>query len=274
MKNKSFLVFGSIMLILVIVIFFIIGLSVGAGSQNPVAFTNDTMSAWVAALATVCIAILTIFLAKETWELRLIQLSQIEQIRKDSIKPSVNIYLKPSPSAFSSIDVHINNSGAGVAQNISFSFINKSKETQDIFDHLQTEFSKLVILNNGIWSLSAGEKRTSYLFSFIDLHEKFGDRALDYMAEIDIQFQDLEKKKYSSKSYFNFTEYKGIYGPDGGEPIYKISKTLEKMQKDIGSLITGSKKIKADIYTSSDRRKEKKAHEERRIERAKNSESS
>lgn len=70
MKNKSGWVFGTLMILIVLTIFFFMGLSVGLGSQGDLVLSSDTLSAWVSALATVCIAILTIFLAKETWALR------------------------------------------------------------------------------------------------------------------------------------------------------------------------------------------------------------
>ena len=95
------------MIVLVVAIFFIMGFALGVSSQGLLAFGNDTLSAWVSAFATVCIALLTIFLAKETWELRRVQLSQIEQIRKDSIKPSVSLYLKSSPVSFNIIDIGV-----------------------------------------------------------------------------------------------------------------------------------------------------------------------
>ena len=264
MKNTFAWGLGLIMILLVLAIFFIMGLAVGVSSQGLLAFGNDTLSAWVSALATVCIAVLTIVLAKETWALRRIQLLQIEQIRKDSIKPSISLYLKSSPVSFNFIDVHIVNSGVSTAQNIKFKFENKSKDAQDVYDYLQEQFSKLVILNNGISSLGAGEKRSSYLFSFIELNDKFGEKSFGYITEVDIDFQDIEGKVYKSKSYFNFSEYKGISELGGGEPLYKISSTLEKVQKEIGQFTNGFKKLKADIYTSDDRKKKREELEKQR----------
>ena len=267
LAGTSTLVFGSIICLLIIAIVFIIGLSIGVGSHGSIAFANDTLSAWVSALATVCIAILTIFLAKETWALRVIQLAQIEQIRKDSIRPSVNLYLKSASAGFNFIDLHIVNSGLGVAHNIKFRFTNRSKETKDVFDHIQQWLDELVILRNGISSLGAGEERTSFLFSFFELHQKFGDRALEHVAEVDIEFEDIEGKAYSSKSYFNFTEYKGISKLGEGDPLYKISSTLEKLQRDIGHFASGFNRLKTDIYSSDDRKIEREEWEKQKDER-------
>ncbi|AGS40139.1 hypothetical protein CYCME_1824 [Cycloclasticus zancles 78-ME] len=240
------------------------GLSVGLGSQGDLVLSSDTLSAWVSALATVCIAILTIFLAKETWALRQVQLSQIEQIRKDSIKPNVDIYLKSSHAGFNFMDVYIINNGFGVAQNIKFNFANKNSQAEDVFQELNKKYEKLSMLANGISSLGAGDKRSSFIFSFIELHASFGDRALEYQSEVDIRYQDNEGKDYVSRAYFNFSEYKGITELGDGDPLRKISRILEKIQKDIGHFSSGFKKLKADIYTSDDREREREEWEEDR----------
>lgn len=264
MKNKSGWMFGLLMILILLIIFFIIGLSVGLGSQGNITLTNDTLSAWVSALATVVIAILTIFLAKETWELRQVQLSQIEQIRKNSIKPNIDIFLKSTAVSFNFIDVHIVNNGAGVAQNIKFNFSNKNPDALDVYQYINEIFNKLSILNNGISSLASGEKRTSYVLSFIELHRKFSDKALKYQSSVDITYQDSEGKSYSSCAFFNFSEYDGITEFGGGDPLYKISSTLESIKKDIEKFFSGYKRLKADIYTSDDRKKEIELQEERR----------
>ena len=254
MKNKFTWGIGLLMVGLIGAICFILGLSLGMGSQGLVAFGNDTLSAWVSAIATVVIALLTIFLARETWKLRGVQLKQIEQIRKNSIKPSVSLYLKSSPVSVNIIDIHIANDGAGTAQNIKFKFTNKSLDAQEVYDHLQERVSKLVILSDGISSLGAGEKRTSFLFNFFEISKKFDDKLFEYFAEIDIEFQDVEGKTYTSKSHFKFMEYKGISN-FGEDPVHKISSSLKEIQKVITSFSNGSKKLKADIYTSDDRQK-------------------
>lgn len=261
MKNKSGWIFGTIMSLLVLIIVFLIGLSIGIASQGELNFSNDTLSSWVSALATVCIAVLTIFLAKETWALRQVQLLQIEQIRKEAIKPSIDVYLKNSPAAYNFIDVHIVNSGSGVAQNIGFSFSNKNHNASDVYNYLYEKFSRLSILATGISSLGSGEKRTSFLFSFIDLHNKFGEEAFELNADVLISFHDNEGKHYTSRASFNFYEYKGISEIGGGEPMYKISSILEKIQKDIGHFASGFKKLKTDVYTSQDRADERERWE-------------
>lgn len=265
-ETKGRWIVGSLAVLLMLPVVFIIGLVVGINIESAITLSQDNLSSWVSAFATLTIAVLTIVLAKETWGLRLIQLSQIEQIRKDSIKPSIGLYLKSSPAGFNFIDVHVTNNGSGTAQNIQFTFKSASEDAQDVYEHLLSNLNKLVILEKGISTLSSGEHRSSYLFSFIDLHQKFGEKALECVTEVDITFEDIEGSKYSSKSFFNFTEYKGVSELGGGDPLQKISSHLEKIQKDVGHFASGFKKIKTDVYTSEDRQAERDEWEKRRAE--------
>lgn len=260
-RSKKNWILGSITVLILLPIVFITGLTIGINFRGSISLLQDNMSSWVTAIASVVIAMLTIVLAKETWELRLIQLSQIDQIRKDSIKPSISLFLKSTPFAINLIDVHIKNNGTGTAQNIKFTFKNANEDVQDVFMYLLEKLNKLVILDKGISSLGAGEHRTSFVFSFIELHEKFGDKALECITEVNLTFEDIEGEKYSSKSFFNFTEYKGISTIGDGDPLYKISSNLEKIQKDIGYFSSGFHKLKTDIYTNEDRERENEIRE-------------
>jgi hypothetical protein len=169
-------VIGSIMALLSIPIIFILGLITGINIEGSITLSQDNMSSWVTAFATVVIAVLTIVLAKETWSLRNIQLIQIEQIRKDAIKPNVDLYLKSSPAAFNFIDVHIINNGTGSAQNVTFSFENKNTKESEIFKYVVSLFKKLNILNYGISSLGVNEKRSGFVLNFVELNKKYKDR--------------------------------------------------------------------------------------------------
>lgn len=263
--TKGRWIFGSLTVLLMLPVVFIIGLLVGINIESSIKLSQDNLSSWVSAFATVIIAFLTIVLAKETWGLRLIQLSQIEQIRKDSLKPSVSLFLKSSPEGFNFIDIHVSNNGPGTAQNVEFKFINRSKDTVEVYEHLLNDLNRLAILEKGISSLSANEQRSSYLFSFIDFHNKFKEKALECVIEVEITFEDIEGSKYLSKSFFNFNEYKGISSL-GGDPLREIASNIEKIQKDIGHFATGFRKIKADVYTSEDRKVERENWEKRRAE--------
>ena len=263
-EEKGRWIILSITMLLFVPLVFVIGLIFGLNIQGTVSFSQDTLSAWVTAFATVSIAVLTIVLAKETWALRIIQLNHIDQIRKDAIKPSVDLYLKNSPASFNFFDVHISNSGPGAAQNIHFTFNNGNTDAKNVYEFLLERFHKLAILRSGISSLGSGEKRSSYLFSFIELQQKFLEKSFDCVINIDIAFEDIEGTKYKSKACLNFSEYKGISELGGGDPLYKLSSSLGKIEVTLAGLAKGyaGHKMKVDVYDSTDRENERKALEE------------
>ena len=78
-----------LMSVLFVPIIFIIGLVVGINIEGQVNLSTDTLSSWISAFATVAIAMLTFILAKETWYLRLAQIQQIGELRKEAIRPNL-----------------------------------------------------------------------------------------------------------------------------------------------------------------------------------------
>ena len=218
------------MLLLALAIAFILGVSIGAGSQGEIKFISDTLSSWVAALATVCIAILTIILAKETWELRELQTRQIEQIRKASIKPSIDVSLKSSPAGLNFIDIHINNNGVGVARNIEFQIKNSNPNAADVYGYVEGKMGNLAMLSKGLSSLAAGDSRISFLFNAIKIAREYENK-FDYKAEVEATYEDIEGTEYKSHSSLAFGEFEGRSLPD--EALHKISQTLEKIESSI-----------------------------------------
>jgi hypothetical protein len=261
MRNLFSWSIGLLMVLVLLAAFALIGYFFGTRESGTDIVTQELLPVWVAALATVSIALLTIFLAKETWELRQIQLLQIDKIRKDSLKPSVNFVIKSSLASYQFMDVIIRNSGAGPALDIKFDFRSNENSDDEVFEFLQNEFKKLSMLEHGISSLLPNEFRTSYLFSFLNLGDRFKDKWFKCDINVDVYFQDIEGTEYHSVSTIYLSEYRGITELGGGDPVQKISSALEKIEKHIGHLTTGFGKLKTDIYTSDDRRLEKEQGE-------------
>ena len=99
---------------------YILGIVTGSQIQLSAILTADSLSSWVAALATVAIAVLTFILAKETWYLREAQIEQVNSLRKENIRPAVSVTLKNSDIAFNLMMVNLSNLGKGIARNVSF----------------------------------------------------------------------------------------------------------------------------------------------------------
>lgn len=238
---------------------FIIGLFVGINIYDKITLTNDTLSSWITASATVAISILTFVLAKETWHLRLAQIRQIEDLRIESIRPSLEFYLLSAPASVQFMNVNIENNGKGVAKNISFEFLGENgQELSENERMVIDKFLSLNILRNGLSALGAGKHRSSFIFSFIELSEKLKDEAFGIRINVIMKYKDIDDREYSSESVLDFSEFKGITEIGGGDPIYNLYKETEKIRKifeDIQSPMY-SKRINVNTFSSEDRNSE------------------
>jgi hypothetical protein len=264
--NRDAKTFVILSIVLTTVIAFILGVAVGAGSQGFLSLKEDNLASWVTALSTLCIAILTIVLARETWKLRDIQISQIEQVRKDGIKPIVNFTMKPAKVSTIFMNAHNRNDGVGVAQNIALSFVNANLEAQDVFDHIVGELKKIVMFDEGLTSLPPGDEKLSYVFRFPDIHAKFGEKTMQFAATVEVTYQDLEGHSFKTANGINFREYIGA-SELGEEPFYDMASSLKKIQGDVNKIASGHRRLRADVFDSEDRQKEAEYREQQRIER-------
>ncbi|WP_141415244.1 hypothetical protein [Caenispirillum bisanense] len=255
---------------------FIGGIILGSNTDVSHALSSDSMSSWVSAAATLAIAILTFILAKETWNLRISQMQQVEQIRKDSIRPSVELYFLPSPVAFQFINVHVENNGRGVARSIKFTFRPEGKESftpaeLDVISHLEN----INMLKSGLSSLGSGKSRSSFVFSFLDLSKVHKDKMFEVHFSVSLSFEDADGIAYISESIIDFSEYIGVTEIGGGDPTYQLfqetKKIREILQRVQGNMSSG--RFNVNLFTSEDRDKEREAIR-KEIEEARKSEES
>lgn len=261
-EEKPILVILVLAGLLFVPIIFIAGLVIGLNVDEHVSLSTDTLSAWISAFATVAIAVLTFVLAKETWYLRLAQIRQIDEIKKEAIRPNLEFYLLSAPASFQFLNVHVENNGKGVARNISFSFSGENgaqltENEQMVVD----KFLSLNILRNGIVALGSSKQRTSFIFSFIDLSNKLGNSVFGIRINVVMRYEDFDGRSYSAESVVDFSEFKGISEVGGGDPLYNLYKEAEKIRKVLESAQggTSSKRLNINTHSSADREEEKKA---------------
>ncbi|MDN5502872.1 MAG: hypothetical protein L0H10_03475 [Comamonas sp.] len=237
------------------------GLNLGGDGK----LAADTLSAWVGAIATVAIAILTFILARETWYLRLAQIRQIDELKIEAMRPSLEFYILSTQASIHMMNAHIQNNGKGVARNVSFKFYGNGGGVFSSQEAAVVEkFLSLNMLKNGLTSLGAGKERKSFVFSFLDLIDKNGDSLFGVKIRVSVEFEDAEGRKYTSESIVDFSEFKGVSEVGGGDPLYNLYKQAEKIVKVLESVQTGmsSKRLNINVYSSSDREVEQKAIED------------
>lgn len=265
-KEKGFWLILGLLGLLLLPLIFIGGIVIGLSFQTQLELSADSVSSWVAALATVAIAVLTLVLAMETWRLRAAQTAQIEELRRDSLRPNVEFYLLPAPASFQFINVHIENNGKGAAKNIRFDFQPESNDLNEKNERqLIAQLINLNMLYNGISSLGSGKERRSFVFSFIDFADKMGDAVFNIKVTVSISYEDTEGGEYKSESVLDFSEFKGISEIGGGDPSYNMYKELEKIRRVFESAQTtmASKRMNVNVYSGAEREAEREALRQR-----------
>lgn len=244
---------------------FIVGLVFGLNIAGAMNLSPDSYSSWISAAATVAIAVLTCVLAKETWSLRIAQMKQVEEIRKEAVRPGVDLYLLSSPVAFQFMNVHVENNGKGVARDISFKFKPEGKDEFTERERLVVDsLLKLNMLSNGISSLGSGKQRMSFAFSFLDISREAGDDMFDIRFKVEVSCSDVDGRPHIVDSVVDFAEYKGVSVIGGGDPTYQLYKETEKIRKVLEDAQRGmtSGRFNVNTFSSEDRENEERATRE------------
>jgi hypothetical protein len=237
-------------------IIFICGIIVGVESDLHTLFTAETLPSWVAAIATVAIAVLTFILARETWYLREAQNRQIKLIQRESIRPVIGLELQQSKVSFQFMDIVITNHGKGFAKDIRFNFISRENNTiLEKEDPIVDLFYGLSIFKNGMAILGIKQSLRSHLINFIDLHNKYENDTLDNYFEVNLSYKDTEGYKYSDIIIFDFSVYKGITEVGDSNPLNTISDEIKKINTTFNAITATlpTKKLHVNAYNTADR---------------------
>lgn len=236
---------------------FILGLVVGNQLVGGGSLSADSLSSWLSAIATVAIAVLTFILAKETWYLREAQIQQLEELKRENIRPNVGVQLESSQVGMNFINVKISNLGKGIARKISFTFLdrqgNQVTENQDV---VVDKFLKLGIFRLGVESMGIGQVISSFVFSFLDLGKDLKGEIFKPYLSIAIRFEDIEGTSYTNTFAIDFAQFEGT-SELGGDPLHQMATEIQKMREYIGKIAGNSNgRIGVNVYSSSDRHDE------------------
>ncbi|MDU5425944.1 hypothetical protein ACRUMN_20555 [Kluyvera cryocrescens] len=194
----------------------------------------------VVTISTVVYSILTGKLVSETTKMRQVQ-----------TEPKIEITIKPFEFAINIVRLHIRNIGLGPAINVKFNLkvISGGQFAQTLID----EFTEANFLKIGLKYFGPGQERYSH---YTQLTQQYNEK-IESILIVEITYQSTTGASYIEQSIIDMSELKGAYQL-GTPNLYSMAKSLEKIQQDISHIVSGHKKIGAQIYTTEDREKEKK----------------
>lgn len=207
----------------------------------------------VVALATVFYVLLTRGLVLET-----------KKLRRAQTEPQVLINLQTSEAWISLLDLVIQNIGLGAAHNLTF------EVNPDLQLRTGRKLSEVNFIKNGLKCLAPNQKITCFIGNLIEEAKKEKKTVLEISVSYENKKGDREKESFT----LDFSEFFGLVHV-GESPLKKIANNLEKIQRDIHSIMSSTyPKIKVLAYTKKDIEEEhlKILEEERRLEEEKRGE--
>ena len=208
----------------------------------------------VVTIATTVYALLTYLLVKETRLMREVQ-----------TEPKIEITAKSLEIAIQFIRLHVRNIGLGPALNVRF--MPRVLTGDEIASKLMSEFTETNFFKVGLAYFGPGQE---YFSNYTQMTEDHDGKIASVIA-FDIEYESATGKKYKEPLIIDMSEHKGAYQL-GTPHMYSIAKSLEKLQQDVGHVVSGFKRIGSDIFTSGDREIEEKERRKYREEMLKNSE--
>lgn len=183
---------------------------------------------FIVAVSTVFYAILTCGLAHET-----------KRMRKIHTEPLIDVTYNPKESHFGIIDLRIKNIGLGPAYNISFEIkpLNSQPSCMELVDKLK----KKNFFITGINYLSPEQNLTTFLAS---TYEDFENK-MKVKIQIKVTYKSIDKKTYKNNYIIDLSELNGLERV-GVPDLHKIAQSVERLQKDIGRVISSSR-VQANI---------------------------
>jgi len=199
----------------------------------------------VVTLSTVVYAILTGLLVSETRKMREVQTEPKIHITIDSFEFAIHI-----------IRLNIQNIGLGPASDLQFepAVIEGGESAKKLLG----EFTESNFFKTGLRHFGPGQNIYS---TYTQTTEDFEGKSSSILS-FKLSYKSATGKKYTEEIILDMSELKGRY--QLGKPsLYAIAQSIEKMQKDIGHIVSGFKRVKTDVYSSDDRKVEREEMEKR-----------
>jgi hypothetical protein len=198
----------------------------------------------VVALSTVVYAFLTWRLSAETIKMR-----------KAHTEPNVSIYLEQNRASIHFFDLIVKNIGSSPAYDVVF------KVLEEFEIQKERKLSQIDFIQEGIRYMPPNYSIRCYFLNFLENYEKIIDKNI----KIQVTYKNANKEKLLEIINLNMSQFKGIQTL-GEDPINKIAKSIESIQKDVGTIASGHRHLRVDTYDSEDREKIKAEYEEQRAE--------
>ena len=169
------------------------------------------------------------------------QVRESKAYREMATRPFLSVTIELHEIHFNIINFRVENFGGGPARNIR---LRPSREFRAGGD---APLSKLGLFTNGMTYLGPGRKIESVLGSAIEIYQEPKQEPLTVSAE----YMGVTDKKFKEEFVIDFAAFENLTWA-GTAPLQTIAKSIEALQKSIGNLSYGMKKLSVLVYSQDD----------------------
>lgn len=184
------------------------------------------------------------------WRVTGVLAVQTKRMADASAQPQVVANIVPNLWSTIHLDINVENTGNATAFDIEISF-------DPPLENGEARSSEIPIPFQRISLLKPGQSMTSYLSDVGDYLEK------SFEVQISWKLNPDNKQRDCLSYWLNMSDYKGVSYLGSRDPNVQIAEQMKKLREDWKSVASGSKKVRADVFTSEDRKREHEMLEER-----------
>lgn len=193
-------------------------------------------------LFTAAVAVSTIFYAILTWRLVL----ETRKMREVHTEPKIHVSIESYEFAINLVYLEIANIGLGPARNVSFapSVISGGVSAQNLLaDLTNSNFFEV-----GLRHFGPGENRRS---TFTEMTKDYEGKTASVLL-IKLDYESVTGRKHKDEIIVDMSEHKGVY-QIGTPDLHSMATSLKSIEKNIGQMASGFKRLKVDVFSSEER---------------------
>jgi len=196
-------------------------------------------------LFSAAVTVATVVYAILTWKL----VTETRLLREAQTEPRIEITAQPFETAFNLLRLQVRNTGMGPARRLRFRI--KVISGGESALSMLNELTKPNFFEKGLEYFGPGQERFS---AFTNMAVDFNTKVAA-VFEVWIRYESATGQRYEETAVIDMAEWKGAQQL-GTPSIYKIEKSIEIIQRDVGHFASGFRRLGIDVYSQDDRDRE------------------
>ena len=168
------------------------------------------------------------------------QVIESKELREITIRPALVVTAEIDETHINLINFRVENIGGGAARNI------RLRTSREFMRGNNRSLNELGLFKRGIPLLSPGRNIETFLASALE-HKLLQQEPLEVTAE----YEDATGRKIEETFLVDFAAFENL-SRVGEAPLHTIAKSIEKLQKSIGNLSSGTNKLSVLVYSQYD----------------------